>query len=113
MMNNALYVCDDLHHCPLDNFFKGVLTTQFHVHGVLTKDLLTHRCKKLLKMANGEKTRTICNEKKGKIYQKGGGNKDNHKPEIVLFDIDTCNGIIHVTDGLILPTMKEAEHLQT
>lgn len=109
ILNNNLHVCEDIHHCPLDNFFRGVLTTQFHVGGVITKDLLEDRCRDLLEMGSGENTRTICDKNKHEIFQKGGGNKDNEKPKIVLFDIDTCNGIIHVVDRLILPKLKEAD----
>ncbi len=52
-------------------------------------------------MTNGKDSRTIC--KDGTTYQKGGGNSDDAKPEIISADIEACNGVIHVVSEVMLP----------
>jgi len=59
-------------------------------------------------MANERDTRTICSVMDNTIYQKGAGNdnsnQDNSRlPEIIDFNIDACNGIVHVVNKIILP----------
>ena len=59
-------------------------------------------------MATEESTRTICKRDTGFIlYQKGYGNSDNNKPQVIKSDIDACNGIIHVVNKVILPQFKK------
>jgi uncharacterized surface protein with fasciclin (FAS1) repeats len=52
-------------------------------------------------MANTKETRTVCSV--DQIFQKGAGNSNQEKPEIVKVDIEACNGIVHVVDRVILP----------
>ncbi len=58
-------------------------------------------CSELVMMANERDTRTIC--KNNKIFQKGAGNTDDDKPQIIGVDIEACNGVIHIVDEVILP----------
>jgi transforming growth factor-beta-induced protein len=55
----------------------------------------------LITMANSEVTRTLCEDGNPK-YQKGKGNTDDRLPEIFITDIEACNGVIHVVDGVFL-----------
>ena len=59
------------------------------------------QCTRLVHMANGQDTRTVCQDEK--INQKGAGNADDQKPEIIDMDIKACNGIVHVVNQVILP----------
>ncbi|VEU41964.1 unnamed protein product [Pseudo-nitzschia multistriata] len=52
-------------------------------------------------MTNGLDTRTVCAG--DKVFQKGSGNSDSKKPEIIEFNQKACNGVIHVVDRVILP----------
>ena len=71
----------------------------FHaVEEVLSKDNLN--CGNLIEMANGEKSRTLCQD--GKLFQKGAGNPMSDMPEVVGPDVNACNGIIHVVDEVLL-----------
>ena len=68
-------------------------------------------------MANERDTRTICSVLDNTIYQKGAGNdnsnQDNSRlPEIIDFNIDACNGIVHVVNKLILPRKLPSNHQQ-
>jgi len=98
---------DDIHHCPLD-VLKQILLSHIHADDVIYKVGLEFRCGDLLGMASDESTRTICehhdNYNDIKIFQKGGGNSEDDKPELVTFNIDACNGVIHVVDQVILPS---------
>jgi uncharacterized surface protein with fasciclin (FAS1) repeats len=58
-------------------------------------------CTERIEMANGEDTRTVCRD--DTTYQKGKGNSDDIRPEIISFNNLACNGIIHVVDQVILP----------
>ena len=104
ILNDHLHY-DDIQHCPLD-VLKQILLLHVRVNDVIYKDGLEDRCGDLLQMASGDDTRTVCEHHENydrKIFQKGGGNSDNGKPKIVTFDIDACNGVIHVVDQVILP----------
>ena len=57
-------------------------------------------CTEKIEMANGMLTRTVC--KSGRTYQKGSGNSDDLRPELVETDIEACNGVVHVVNQLIL-----------
>lgn len=105
ILNDHLHY-DDIQHCPLD-VLKQILLLHVRVNDVIYKDGLEDRCGDLLRMASGDDTRTVCEHHENygkKIFQKGGGNSDNGKPKIVTFDIDACNGVIHVVDQVILPS---------
>jgi len=57
-------------------------------------------CQERTEMSNGKDSRTVC--KRESFYQKGKGNSDEDRPEIVEVDIEACNGVIHVVDELML-----------
>jgi uncharacterized surface protein with fasciclin (FAS1) repeats len=59
----------------------------------------------LVEMANGQDSRTICERTPDgqAIFQKGGSNPSNAKPQIILTDIETCQGFIHVVNEVMLP----------
>ena len=57
-------------------------------------------CSETIEMVNGKDTRTVC--KNDSVFQKGKGNSDDERPEIIGADIETCNGIIHAIDGVML-----------
>ncbi|KAL3903803.1 MAG: hypothetical protein SGARI_005220, partial [Bacillariaceae sp.] len=60
----------------------------------------------LVEMANGQDSRTICEHTASggeAIFQKGGSNPSNAKPEIIMTDIKTCQGYIHVVNEVMLP----------
>jgi uncharacterized surface protein with fasciclin (FAS1) repeats len=54
----------------------------------------------LIKMANGLDSRTLC-DKDGPVGQKGGGNI-NGPADFVQADIETCNGVVHIIDKVLL-----------
>lgn len=57
-------------------------------------------CTERITMANGKDTRTQCEG--ASMYQKGKGNSDVQRPEIIDSDIEACNGVMHVVDQVIL-----------
>lgn len=65
------------------------------------KDLPCKAGSNLFVSPMGRKSRTLCVRNIPK-YQKGTGNPDGGLPEIVKFDIEACNGVIHVVDRVIL-----------
>ena len=74
------------------------------------------KCTGLVKMASGGMSRTKCmrNTETGllEFYQKGGGNRRNNlMPKIIKADIETCNGVIHVVDKIMLPNFVGAMNL--
>jgi len=94
---------NDIYHCPKETLTE-LLLVHIHEDDVIYRDELEDSCTNLLEMANGDKTRTICENNGNKIYQKGPGNSGDDIPRIVSFDIDSCNGVIHVVDRVILPS---------
>eukprot|EP00536_Pseudo-nitzschia_multiseries_P005874 jgi/Psemu1/238856/estExt_Genewise1.C_1190013 len=90
---------DDIKLSRLEN----ILLTHVVTDHVIDKDDLKNRCSELLRMASNEKTRTICQNGKSDLFQKGNGNSDLCKPRIISADIQACNGIVHVVDEVILP----------
>lgn len=78
----------------------------FHTVGdtVLYSDRLS--CKGLIQMDNGRESRTVCRGQS--IFQKGAGNNPSEMPEIIETDIETCNGVFHAVDEVMLyKTPKE------
>jgi len=65
---------------------------------IASEDLV---CTKKTEMANGMNTRTVC--KDDQVFQKGAGNAEDRRPEIVERDIEACNGIMHIINEVILP----------
>ena len=54
----------------------------------------------VLLSTKGQDSRTVCGD--GVIYQKGGANDRALMPKIVTTDIETCQGLVHVIDGIIM-----------
>jgi uncharacterized surface protein with fasciclin (FAS1) repeats len=71
-------------------------------HSVDDKIIYSHdlTCQETIKMANGKDSRSFCRRKK--LYQKGKGNSVEHRPEVVEVDIESCNGVIHVVNQVML-----------
>lgn len=86
------------------NTVKDLVLYHIHQDGIIDRDDLEDRCSLLLEMKNGDKTRTTCEDNADKIYQKGGGNQAGEVPRIISFDIDACNGIVHVVNRVIIPS---------
>lgn len=57
-------------------------------------------CEGRLFMANEEFSVTICEGER--VYQVGLGNPVTDYPEIIMADIETCNGVIHIINKVML-----------
>ena len=57
-------------------------------------------CKNLIQMDNGRDSRTVCRGQS--IFQKGAGNNPSEMPEIIETDIETCNGVFHTVNEVML-----------
>ncbi len=57
-------------------------------------------CTERLEMANGRDSRTVC--RGDSVFQKGNGNTDEERPEIIATNIETCNSVLHVVDEVML-----------
>jgi hypothetical protein len=57
-------------------------------------------------MTNGKDSRTLCMDTSPGVpvplYQKGNFNNADNPPEIVYFDMNACNGVIHELDAVML-----------
>jgi uncharacterized surface protein with fasciclin (FAS1) repeats len=76
----------------------------FHVvpgESLLAEDLPCVAGSNLVTMANGEDTRTLC-QNGVPTYQKGTANPSDDSPTFMTTDIVTCNGVIHVIDKVLL-----------
>lgn len=89
---------------PSTATLKDLLLLHVVVGRVLDEDDLKDRCGDSLTMANGDQTCTTCKNNKDDIFQVGTGNPDCDLPEIFIFDIKACNGIVHAIDEVILPS---------
>jgi uncharacterized surface protein with fasciclin (FAS1) repeats len=94
---------DDISDVPIHTLEEIILLHLRCGPHLLYKDNLKRRCSYLLKMGSGDYTRTICKNEKQKLYQKGAGNLDGDRPQIIKFDREACNGVIHTVDEVILP----------
>lgn len=84
--------------------FDGLNIMSYHFHNGYTYRRSDLYCQELIKMSNGDHSRHKCLS--GSRYQNGGGNHGDHglpNPKITKFDIEFCNGVIHVVDGIMLP----------
>jgi transforming growth factor-beta-induced protein len=64
-------------------------------------------CSDTIEMGNGDDSRTKCIG--GNTYQTGIGNLGMDMiPQIIGQDIEACNGIIHILDGVMLPKISKA-----
>ena len=100
--NNAFVRAMD--HEP--HYFMGRNSCVEHVllfHAVAGQELYASdlECTHRYEMANGEDSRHVC--RGHDVFQKGAGNSDNRRPEIIDTDIRTCNGVIHIVDEVMLP----------
>jgi len=66
-------------------------------------------CMESIVMANGYESRTKCDyEKKFTLKgQKGGGNRRLGKVPMIITEVETCGGIVHVIDSVMLPNWVE------
>jgi len=73
---------------------------QYHITSgkLMSEDL---ECGLAIEMANSRTTTTLCGNN-GVFYQVGGGVTPG-LPEIIDADIETCNGVIHVIDEVLIP----------
>jgi uncharacterized surface protein with fasciclin (FAS1) repeats len=83
---------DDAKKLVLFHFVKG--------KALHAEDLPCIAGENLIEMANGIDTRTLC-DKYGPVGQKGGGNM-NGPADFVEVDIETCNGVVHIIDEVLL-----------
>lgn len=86
-------------------FIDEILLFHFASGSIASEDLI---CKETIPMFSGGDSRTKCitDDETGVTskYQKGGSNKENNiLPKILVADIEACNGVLHVVDGVLLP----------
>ena len=93
---------NSIYACPKDTL-RELLLLHIRENQVLAKDGLKNRCGQLMEMANNDSTRTVCENNANKIFQKGAGNSGNEIPEVISFNIEACNGILHIVNEVILP----------
>lgn len=79
-------------------------TLLYHViagQKLMSTDLPCQAGENTLEMANGKDTRTLC---VGGLptYQKGIANSRDASPHFVGVDVEACNGVIHIIDGVLL-----------
>jgi len=60
-------------------------------------------CGAEISMINGAETTTLCAD--GNIFQTGAGNGFVSLPQIIAPDGDTCNGVIHAINQVIIPDL--------
>jgi len=94
---------NDIYKCPKDTL-RELLLLHIRENQVLAKDGLKDRCGQLMEMANNDSTRTVCENNAREIFQKGAGNSGNEMPEVISFNIEACNGILHIVNEVILPS---------
>jgi uncharacterized surface protein with fasciclin (FAS1) repeats len=76
---------------------------------IISTDL---QCSERILMSNGKHSRTVCLPYSTEIFQKGGDNgpddTDNSlldpeiMPKIIITDLEACNGILHILNGVML-----------
>jgi len=80
---------------------------QYHIapKKIMAKDLV---CSAPIEMSNLEQTITLCGAN-GAVYQVGSGVSPgvNGLPEIISANIETCYGVIHVIDEVLIPADTE------
>lgn len=75
----------------------------YHVAGGQVMAVDDLECGGSLEMTSGASTTTVCDG--DTIYQTGAANEQGSEPEIIIPDIRTCNGMIFVTNQVILPSL--------
>ena len=81
----------------VDMILQTELTLPVLVAPIISLDFL-----RLLFMANGGETQTVCGLNLQKA-QRGPDNDDTDLPLITARDVSACNGIIHVINEVMLP----------
>ena len=96
-----------------DEVFSTMENLEFVLlyHTIVNQEVFSSEleCSERILMTNLKETRTVCVG--AKVYQKGGGNEINQRPEIVGVDITTCNGVVHVVNQVILPFKLPDGHI--
>lgn len=83
-------------------FLKDLLLFHSRPNATVHKDEMS--CldgQNIMQMTTGRVSRTLC-ENDMPMFQRGEGNRDDALPGITQFDIEACNGVVHVVDKLIL-----------
>lgn len=83
----------------------GLNLMAYHFHNGDAFRVSQLECSELLEMSTGESSRHKC--LKGERYQKGQGNhmvEGLPFPKIIKRDIEFCHGIVHIVDGVMLPS---------
>ena len=57
-------------------------------------------CDDMVEMANGDLTQTVCEN--NTVFLVGDGNLESNYPEIIVADIEACNGMVHVISEVLL-----------
>ena len=68
---------------------------------LMSSDLPCVAGENTIEMANGKDTRTRCVKSVPEL-QKGIGNDIDDAPAFVTVDVEACNGVVHVIDGVLL-----------
>ena len=68
---------------------------------LMSSDLPCAAGENTIEMANGKDTRTRCVSNVPEL-QKGIGNSIDDVPAFVTVDVEACNGVVHVIDGVLL-----------
>jgi len=92
-----------------DNNSKMDLVSYHAVSGLVieTGDISCSASPTPLEMANGETVEIECTG--DEFYIVGDGNVADALPKITAANIETCKGVIHIVDNVILPEEEEAE----
>lgn len=91
--------------------FAGLNIIAYHFHNGYAYYKKHLYCSELITMSTGETSRHKCAG--GQKYQKGQGNHDEESglpfPKFLKYDIEFCNGVVHVLDGIMLPVNYDQE----
>jgi len=82
----------------------GILMFHAHMGSALTFDDL--ECTQPIPMINGKMSRTKCTDDGAIKYVVGPGQMIDMLPEIIVKDVEACNGIIQVVNHVIMPALN-------
>jgi uncharacterized surface protein with fasciclin (FAS1) repeats len=110
--NNNAFLHLPPHYVETLNSDGDVLTQLLLFHAVAEQalykdDLPCVAGHNLIEMANGKDSRTLCDDIRPGVpvpkYQKGKFNpRGEAAPEVVTFDMEACNGVVHELDAVLL-----------